>query len=191
MSPPLSFFAGPAPFRTGGRRPGAVPSDGEWRPAAAGGGRRQAGISAAVENPEDERKPERVFGHRKVEILRLRCAPLRMTDQHVILSEAKNPPVRGGAAPDLSLRASAHTGVAIRPPEAVRPRQSVRPTRPRGETDSHLAAIVGHWFAMTGGPGDTRCRGRPPDVPAEYNFIQKRGQANANNGHDHNSPDMY
>jgi len=34
---------------------------------AAGGGESKSGISAAVEKPEEERKPERFFGNRKVE----------------------------------------------------------------------------------------------------------------------------
>ena len=39
----------------------------ELRPRAACGGKSEDGISAAVENPEEQRKPERVFGHRKAE----------------------------------------------------------------------------------------------------------------------------
>ena len=37
------------------------PAQGELRVPAAGGGRRELAISAAVENPEDQRKPERFF----------------------------------------------------------------------------------------------------------------------------------
>ena len=39
---------------------------GELRAAAAGDRERQRAISAAVEKPEDQHKPERFFGHRKV-----------------------------------------------------------------------------------------------------------------------------
>ncbi len=39
---------------------------GELRAAAAGGRERQRAISAAVEKPEERRKPERFFAHRKV-----------------------------------------------------------------------------------------------------------------------------
>ena len=39
----------------------------ESRNAAAGGRRRHCGISAAVGESEEQRKPERFFGHRKAE----------------------------------------------------------------------------------------------------------------------------
>ena len=39
---------------------------GDKRPPAAGGRERAGACSAAVEKPEDQRKPERFFGHRKV-----------------------------------------------------------------------------------------------------------------------------
>ena len=37
----------------------------EKRPPAAGGGSREGAFTAAVEKPEEKRKPERFFGHRK------------------------------------------------------------------------------------------------------------------------------
>ena len=40
---------------------------GEWRPRAAGGGRSEAAISAAVEKREEQHKPEAFFGYRKVD----------------------------------------------------------------------------------------------------------------------------
>ena len=39
----------------------------DFLPAAAGGRYRQAENTAAVEKPEDQRKPERLFGNRKVD----------------------------------------------------------------------------------------------------------------------------
>ena len=49
------------------------PAQGELRVPAAGGGRRELAISAAVENPEDQRKPDGIFGHRKVDRCRKAC----------------------------------------------------------------------------------------------------------------------
>ena len=45
----------------------AFPPQGEFRLRAAGGRRSEAGISAAVENPEDQRKTDGIFGHRKAD----------------------------------------------------------------------------------------------------------------------------
>ena len=49
------------------------PAQGELRVPAAGGVRRELAISAAVENPEDQRKPDGIFGHRKVDRCRQAC----------------------------------------------------------------------------------------------------------------------
>ena len=62
--------------------PQAFPAHGEGRLRAAGGRGSEAGISAAVEKPEDQRKPERLFGHRKVD--RWREAPDEVPAKRII-----------------------------------------------------------------------------------------------------------
>ena len=53
------------------RQPAVLPPAGGLQAPAAGGREREPAISAAVEKPEDQRKPERFFGNRKVD----RCHP--------------------------------------------------------------------------------------------------------------------
>ena len=81
--------------------PQAFPAHGECRLRAAAGRGSEAGISAAVEKPEDQRKPERLFGHRKVD--RWREAPdevpiRRMTDEVL-----RSPPLVGDGVLDVPL----------------------------------------------------------------------------------------
>ena len=45
----------------------AFPAHGEFRLRFFFHRQREAGISAAVENPEDQRKPDGIFGHRKAD----------------------------------------------------------------------------------------------------------------------------
>ena len=62
--------------------PLCFPLRGNCRLRAAGGRGSEAGISAAVEKPEDQRKPERLFGHRKVD--RWREAPDEVPAKRII-----------------------------------------------------------------------------------------------------------
>ena len=77
--------AATAPFRQGGHRVGFLPGakhpeglcprgaakpsprTGEKSPRAACGRKSEGSFSAAVENPEDQRKPDGIFGHRKAD----------------------------------------------------------------------------------------------------------------------------
>ena len=74
-------------------RPQAFPAHGEKSLRAAGGRKSEGSFSAAVEKPEDQRKPERFFGHRKAD--RWREAPDEVPKLAFVSLKEPTPPAAG------------------------------------------------------------------------------------------------